>query len=366
MTKLFISTDLNTGSSGDIVASKELEFMQSLDDSNTYLGESTQNVIILDYNMIHPIPNKLDDFPFFIDVLTLHKLSKIDLTKITLAHMYGGCYPQTIKYLKSKGVKTSYSCMMHDRQISINEHEKIYGQNSFPFAHIKDDKLYQMYVIDSIQNADLIITPGNAPKLSLLKEGAKKVICIPHGCIIPNENIIKPFPNEFRIGYLGACGPDKGLVYLIKAEDIIDRDSILIFAGNQSQYLEPFIKQNAKTGKYHLMGYVKNVADFYNQISIYVQPSATEAWGMETVEAMSFGRPVIVSCGAGSADAVTNGEDGFVVPKMNPQSIAEKIQYFKDNPKEIERMGKNARNKSLNYDWKQIRQKYTDLWKSMI
>lgn len=355
--KLFISTDLETGTSGDIVASKELEAMQML------ASENNEKVIILNSKDISPTINGLPDIPFLIDYLTLERLSNLDLTKVDLAHMYGGTYTQTVRFLKNKGIKTTYTCAMHDRKISIREHEKWFG--TYPFSHVKDDRLWSMY-IGTIKEVDIVITPGNEPKEILLREGCKKVEIIPHGCNIPNENIIKQFPKEFRIGYLGACGPDKGLIYLIKANEIISHnDSMLIFAGDQSQYLEQFIKQYANTGKYHLMGHVKNVADFYNQISIYVQPSATEAWGMETVEAMSFGHPVIVSCGAGSADAVTNGKDGFVVPKMNHQSIAEKIQYFKDNQKEIERMGKNARNKSLNYDWSIIRQKYIDLWRSL-
>lgn len=87
---------------------------------------------------------------------------------------------------------------------------------------------------------------------------------------------------------------------------------------------------------------------------------------MEVVEAASHGRPVIVSDGAGAKDYVKDGDNGFIVPKRDPKAIADKIQYFKDNPKEIIRIGKNAREKSLNYDWKIIREKYTNLWKSLL
>lgn len=361
MTKLFISTDLHTGTSGDIVASKELEAIQQL------AKEKNEQVIIFGYKDIHPVPNKLDDFPFFIDALTLHKLASTDLTGITLAHFYGGCYPQTIKYLKSKSIKMTYTCVMHNREISIKEHEYLFGENSFPYKHIKDRQLYQLYVVDSIKNIDIVITPGNAPKQSLLEEGAEKVEIIPHGCNIPENNKIKPLPKEFRIGYLGAYGPDKGIRYLINAwESLNYQESTLIFAGTKSESLEPFIRRFTPHARYHLTGFISYVEDFYNYISIYIQPSATEGFGMETIEAMSYGRPVIVSSGAGSADCVANGENGFVVPGRNAEAIAEKIKYFKNHPEEIERMGKNARQKSFNYSWDNVKQRYINTWKNLL
>lgn len=361
MPNLIISTDLHTGTSGDIVASKELEAIRELDNS----------VIILDYKDIHPIPNNLPDQPFLIDYLTLHKLHQIDLTNVKLAHMYGGCYLYSIRYLKSKGIKTTYSRMAHDRNISIQEHEKIFGPNSYPFAHVKDNNLWPIY-IGGIREADIIICPGDAPKRSLLSEGVKEenIRIIPHGTTIPDESKIRPVsdnPNSFNIGYLGASGPDKGLPYLIQAWSQLNYDdSSLIIAGRGSERLEPFIRKYAIEGRYQLLGYIQNIDDFYNSISIYIQPSSTEAFGMETIEAMSYGRPVIVSNGAGSSDCITDGIDGFVVPSMNSNGIKEKIDWFKNHPKELIEFGKRARENSKKYDWSIIKSRYIDEWRRLL
>jgi glycosyltransferase involved in cell wall biosynthesis len=355
MTNLYISNDLDANSSGGNVTKQELSALESLGDDVIKIGHDDMN----------PSKFGLPDTSFLQDYLTLEYLSKIDLSKIHLAHMYSTPYPQTIRYLKAKNIKTTITCAAHDRKESIKEFHNL--GLVYPFEHIKNDILWKIFSSD-IKEADIVITPSKASAEFLLKEGAKRVEIISHGINIPDEKDIKPFPNEFRVGYIGSWGPDKGVIYLLQSWSSLKyNDSILILAGNQSQYIEqePF-KKYAIEGKYHLTGFIPNIADFYNYIDIYIQPSVVEGFGLETLEAMSYGRPVIVSDGAGSADVVTDGVDGFIVPKSNQEAITKEIQYFKDNPKEIEMMGINARKKSIRYDWKIIKEKYISVWKNLL
>lgn len=353
MDKIYCSTDLGVNSSGGTVVNHELEALKSID-----------SVIEIGFKDTHPLSFGLPDVPFLIDYFTLKKLLTMDLSGIDLAHFYGGCYTESIKFLKRKGVKTTYTIMWHDRKISIEEHDKIYGDGTYPFIYVKDDKLFELYT-GGIREADCVIATGTVPKDLMLKKGARRVEIVPLGCDIPEYS--EPLPEMFNVGYLGAVGPDKGLVYLIRAWHILNYgDSTLIFAGNQSQMVPQFINKYANGGKYHIMGYVQQPADLYNKCSVYVQPSTTEGFGMEVIEAMSYGRPVIVSDGAGAADCVTDGIDGFVVPKKNPVAIAEKIDWCKNHPNELREMGKNAREKSFQYSWEMTKHKYVKLWRSLI
>lgn len=354
---LFISLDLGTNSSGNLVAEHELEFLKSISD----------NVIQLGYRDINPTLYDLPDIPFLVDYLTMEKVSQLDLDNIDLAHFYSTSYTNTIRYLKAKGIKTTITCAAHNRKESIKEFENLGYQ--YPFKHLSNDSQWKIFGAD-IREADIVITPSISSAEFLKNEGCKNVVVIPHGVDIPDENKIRQFPNEFRVGYMGAIGPDKGLRYLIQTWSQLNYrdDSILVFAGNQSQNLEPFIKQfNSNSyAKYHLAGFVPNIADFYNAISVYIQPSVCEGWGMEIVESLSFGRPVIVSKGAGGADAITDGIDGFVVEKRNPEAIVEKIDWFKHNPDKIIEFGDRAREKAKRYDWQIVRKKYIDVWEKLL
>jgi glycosyltransferase involved in cell wall biosynthesis len=104
----------------------------------------------------------------------------------------------------------------------------------------------------------------------------------------------------------------------------------------------------------------------YDECSVYVQPSVTESFGIPVLEAMAHSRPVIVTNGAGVSELVEDGKEGFVVPIRSASAIAEKIQYFFENPQEIKRMGRNARAKAEKYTWARVENKYRNLIKDLL
>ena len=61
-----------------------------------------------------------------------------------------------------------------------------------------------------------------------------------------------------------------------------------------------------------------------------------------TQEAMAIGRPVITTDVPGCRETVINGVNGFLVPKWNPEALAEKMIYFIENTEEINQMGQES------------------------
>ncbi len=191
----------------------------------------------------------------------------------------------------------------------------------------------------------------------------KNVVVIPHGVNLPKR--IKPIPERFDCCYIGAVGPDKGLLYLIQAWGMLNYpDSRLILAGSGTESLEPFIRQITDKGDFVLSGRVADVAEVYNACSVYVQPSVTEGFGIEILEAMSYGRPVIASEGAGASEIVKDA--GFVVPIRSPEVIADRIDWLKKNRHKILEMGQKARKKATNYTWQRIRGRYSRVFLEII
>ena len=83
----------------------------------------------------------------------------------------------------------------------------------------------------------------------------------------------------------------------------------------------------------------------FEQHDLFVMVSSRESAGISPVEAMATGLPVIVGSDTGTKYFVDHGESGFVFEDMNFPEFVRRVEYFLDNPGEIERMGQAARRK---------------------
>jgi glycosyltransferase involved in cell wall biosynthesis len=281
-----------------------------------------------------------------------------DLSKYKLAHFYSHSFPKFVRRLKEAGVKVTYTVAAHDKDLSKVEHEAL--GLPYNYKHLSDPELFSQYC-DGYKNADLMICPSTAASEIMNRFGVTKTFVIPHG-----HNPVKcnKKPNRFQVGYLGQCGPDKGIRYLLEAWTLLNyKDAILNIAGSQSIAILPLLRY-FKKGNVVIHGHVKSVEKFYNSNTIYVQPSATEGFGIEVLEAMSAGLPVIVSNGAGSYEII--GDSGIVVEKRNAQYLATAIDYLKNNPDHIKSMSQKGMEIAKNYNWESVQQRYISVWRDLI
>lgn len=86
-------------------------------------------------------------------------------------------------------------------------------------------------------------------------------------------------------------------------------------------------------------GRVDNVVEWLENSDVFVLPSYREGIPKSTQEAMAIGRAVITTDVPGCRETVIDGVNGFIVPKWNPQALAEKMIYFIENPEKISEMG---------------------------
>ena len=90
-------------------------------------------------------------------------------------------------------------------------------------------------------------------------------------------------------------------------------------------------------------GHVNNVNEWIAKSHVFVLPSFyREGVPRSTQEAMAVGRAVITTDVPGCRETVVDGVNGFIVPKWNPQALAEKMIYFIENPEQIQVMGEQS------------------------
>lgn len=328
----FTADKIGSNTGGGIVTKNELDALLTLSQTTVWNPEPKTDPFDTERSIPH---NKIPD--------------------LKLAHFYSGTFPDTVKYLKSKGTKISYTAAAHDIDLSRAEFKKLNIPYDLP--HITNPDLWKKY-LQCYLMADVVICPSTHSKQVMENFGCKNVKVVPHGCHLMQS---QPYPKTFTIGYLGQTGPDKGLIYLIDAWSKLNyKDAVFNIAGSQSMSLLPWIR-HFKYGNYNIMGFVKKIENFYNSISVYVQPSVTEGFGIEVLEAMATGRPVIASDGAGATDCI--GSCGLVVPKKNVEAIMNAIDSYRN--KTIDSR-KDCQIQASKYTWEKVRHQYTQVWKELL
>ena len=86
-------------------------------------------------------------------------------------------------------------------------------------------------------------------------------------------------------------------------------------------------------------GHVSNIKDWIADSHVFVLPSYREGVPRSTQEAMATGRAIITTDVPGCRETVVDGVNGFLVPKWNPEALAEKMIYFIEHPEQVRLVG---------------------------
>lgn len=285
-----------------------------------------------------------------------------------IAHFYSGTFSQMADVLKRHGCPISWTVAAHHRDVSWREHEALGIKYDYP--HLTDPELWKEYIRGYLL-ADVMICPSTHSAQFMKELGCQRVEIVPHGVNIPDRPI-RSLPEGFNVGYLGAVGPDKGLIHLLRAWKLLKYESAtLVLAGRETQ--SPFfhhmlistfpdgIPTNVK-----VLGWVEDVSSFYESLHVYVQPSVTEGFGLEVLEALAHGRPVLCSTGAGAVDVVY---PSWKFESGSPEQLAAAIRFARlcvDSHREDRQWLENCRLRAQEYNWISVQERYMRVWESLL
>ena len=183
-------------------------------------------------------------------------------------------------------------------------------------------------------------------------------------------NGIKRKPNQL-ITTASADVPLKGLIYLIRAYDLLLKDFPeleLIVIGKLRD--GPTSKELNKRGIKNKVKFVSDltsnqIAKLYAESTIAVSPSVYEGFGFPAGEAMSCGIP-LVSTNGGSLPEVV-GDAGIIVNHSDPASLYQGIKQLLDNDEKRLVYGKMGRKRVLDkFTWKRAAQELVNVYKEAI
>ncbi len=139
------------------------------------------------------------------------------------------------------------------------------------------------------------------------------------------------FGQLIRIVSVGRLTWKKGFEYALQALSMLDLDFryTIIGEGADEERLRFAAYQLGIADKVIFAGRQPHdkIATYLSEADIYLQPSVQEGFCNAVLEAQAGGLLCIVSNAEGLPENVENGKSGFVVPKRDPEVLAEKINY---------------------------------------
>ena len=177
--------------------------------------------------------------------------------------------------------------------------------------------------------------------------------------------------NEISFIFIARLLAEKGIFEYVEAAKIVKKKyPHIIFRviggldlenpyGLTQNQLDELIE--SKTIEYS--GFVTNVDDYIKKSAVFVLPSYyREGVPRSTQEAMAIGRPVITTDVPGCRDTVIDGVNGFLVPKWNPQALAEKMIYFIEHPEQVRMMGDQSHKIAIEkFDAEKVNQRLLEI-----
>ena len=177
---------------------------------------------------------------------------------------------------------------------------------------------------------DLVIAPSQNLAKQIADEGVRSTVrYITNPVVFGDSAGVVPADRStgFTVLYAGRLGPEKNIGYLIKAFAALQKqvpDSVLWIAGRgpEGAALEALTAQLALSAdKVKFLGFLDHpsLARYYAACDVFVLPSIQEAQPLVAMEAMWFGRPVIVTRAIVAAEEmVDQGVNGYIV---DPDSV---------------------------------------------
>lgn len=177
--------------------------------------------------------------------------------------------------------------------------------------------------------------------------------------------------NEISFIFIARLLAEKGIFEYVEAAKIVKKKyPHIIFRviggldlenpyGLTQNQLDELIE--SKTIEYS--GFVTNVDVYIKKSAVFVLPSYyREGVPRSTQEAMAIGRPVITTDVPGCRDTVIDGVNGFLVPKWNPQALAEKMIYFIEHPEQVRMMGDQSHKIAIEkFDAEKVNQRLLEI-----
>ena len=291
---------------------------------------------------------------------------------------------QQVKQLKPDVINahylTSYGGIMALTGIK-NYIVSVWGSDVYDFPC--KSFLHKMWVKFSLSRAGVLFSTSKAMADEAGKYTRKQFFITPFGVDMnlfsPDKSTRAKNDGQFIVCCVKTLAPKYGIEYLIRAARLVkdkrpDINLKVRIAGKGiiEEQLKALTEELQLNGVVSFLGYIsqEKAAEEWANADVSVIPSVidSESFGVSAVEAQSCGSSVIISDIPGLMEATSPGHSSIVVPRRNPEAIAENIIKLYDDEELRHTLGRNGRkfvaeHYELNKNFQYIESLYREVMK---
>jgi glycosyltransferase involved in cell wall biosynthesis len=108
------------------------------------------------------------------------------------------------------------------------------------------------------------------------------------------------------------------------------------------KFLESLIAELGLSEIIVMTGWRDDMPALLSSFTVFVSAARSEPFGLNIVEAMLTGLPVVATASEGASEIINDGLNGKLVAVDDAEALAEAINDLLDDPLERSRLGRNA------------------------
>lgn len=194
-----------------------------------------------------------------------------------------------------------------------------------------------LFVANSRKTADELVSVFSIPasRIFLVYPGTDISFFSPDRCELIREETQAKLgikDSDFIMAFVGSGFFRKGLPQAISFVSKLKRQGIkahLLVAGrDRTSRFSRMAREETCQAEVHFLGQVDNILSIYAASDLLLLPSLYEPYGLSPLEAMSCGKPIIITKQCGIAELLENGREGLLL--NSPEQIDPGVNFIRE------------------------------------
>lgn len=201
----------------------------------------------------------------------------------------------------------------------------------------------QIIVLSRFAKKTMVDRGISEEKVSIVRLGVDRTVFKPRELFEPKRPL--------KAVFFGAVSVRKGVAHMLEAtKHFSPRELQLFVIGPVEKGLEAVLRRYTHATFLPAMPQVE-LAEAVREMDLFLFPSLEDGFAFTVAQAMASGLVPVMTEVCGTADLLEDGKSCFLVKPADPEGMAERIQYFVEDPRRLIPMRKAVLEAAGNLGW---------------